>query len=428
MKTFSPSVHMGPLAFLLVIAATSSAQATTSGWVKGRITFYQNQGNYCPSSRTCTGANYLQSAYQKAGAASYTKVYVVDNQDRPIGSGVTDLNGDFLINWTSTNNASSGHFYWSFEHKDNRFAIRSGTGAQWVAWTQNITLPNNTTISTATDFGTKQWGDSSSPHAVANVNDGAFRQWHYALSYSGLMDTNFKNVEVRAFNTTCSTSCASGKLVNLDTNASTPYAPAARIMHELGHIASDQASQGNEATACTAYNWANTNPATAPANSGTWGMTTAEFGCAQYEEGLATFVGDVARYWNNAPGATADTCTSVTTGVCSTLLESRAAACNTNANSPESRWPISVTRSMWDAYDNANDSESFQESYWRLLANQNNFAVGFGNNKRDEPWNSSWVYDDGDGKSLVDACALYNANYSVNLASLLTNNCNPVGD
>lgn len=198
------------LAALGLLAAATPAHATTSGWVKGKITFYQNQGNYCPSTRTCTGANYLQASYQTGQPAAHTKVYVVDSSDRAIGSGVTDINGNFSIPWQSSNNANSGHFYWSFEHKDNRFNVRSGTGAQWVAWTSNISLPNGTTQATATNFGTIVWGNAASPHAVANVNDGAWRMWNYALSYSGIMNSNFTNVEIRAFNT----SRVNGRLVS----------------------------------------------------------------------------------------------------------------------------------------------------------------------------------------------------------------------
>jgi hypothetical protein len=51
------------LAFVLIATAPAAAHATTSGWVKGRLQFFQNQGNFCPTGRNCTGANYLQSEW-----------------------------------------------------------------------------------------------------------------------------------------------------------------------------------------------------------------------------------------------------------------------------------------------------------------------------------------------------------------------------
>ena len=44
-------------ALVLTVVLTPLAANAVSGTVYGRLLFYNFQGNYCPTSRDCTGAN-----------------------------------------------------------------------------------------------------------------------------------------------------------------------------------------------------------------------------------------------------------------------------------------------------------------------------------------------------------------------------------
>lgn len=69
-----------PLTFLIVFGTvllgglTQDALAAT-GVVRGRLMFYQNQGNYCPATRDCTHAQYTQAQYNVANPVAHVKVY-----------------------------------------------------------------------------------------------------------------------------------------------------------------------------------------------------------------------------------------------------------------------------------------------------------------------------------------------------------------
>src|SRR4051812_33400628 len=79
------------------------ARATppSSGTVSGNVAFFQNQGNFCTTTRSCTGATYLQSQYQTNMPIGETKVFIQRASDNAtIGQGVTDGNGRFTISWT----------------------------------------------------------------------------------------------------------------------------------------------------------------------------------------------------------------------------------------------------------------------------------------------------------------------------------------
>ena len=68
------------LPFPLVLALASFVAAATahagSGVVRGRLLFYENNNDYCPSTRDCTGANYLEAQYNSYLPVSDAKVYV----------------------------------------------------------------------------------------------------------------------------------------------------------------------------------------------------------------------------------------------------------------------------------------------------------------------------------------------------------------
>ena len=238
-------------------------------------------------------------------------------------------------------------------------------------------LANGTTQSNPTDWGDIRWGSSSSPHPTANVYDGAWRTWFYSVQYSTLATTNFKNVAIWAFNANCATSCGGGLRLDLDTSASTPYAYSARVAHELGHVVSSQTSQEKFSHPCVDYGYKGT---------GGWSITSPEWSCAGFEEAYATFIGDVGRYWWNAPQPIA---CAYETGTCSLSMEASSGVgtlCPTA--SEEDRWVLSSLRALWDIYDSAQDpgaAETISEPYNLIVDNNNHFTVGTANRQRDEP-------------------------------------------
>jgi hypothetical protein len=417
MKTIGRSLLMAALLMAALLLAPTAAHAATSGWVKGRLQFFQNQGNFCPTGRDCTGANYLQAQWHTNQPIPETVIVILDSSNRQIGSGSTGTDGRFLVRWTSTNTVTKGKVQWYAEHSGGRFNIRTGTGTRQVFTGATKSLTNGASQSNPTNWGDLRWGSSSSPHPVANVYDGAWKLWNFSAQFSSLAVTFFTGVEVRAFNSSCPTSCAGGKLVNLDTGGGTPYSPGARVMHELGHIVSTQTHQGNDSHPCLDYSFGG--------NSG-WSLQSQEWTCAGFEEGYATFVGDVARYWNSAVAP--DTCFPQT-DACTTMLETSSTFSCDFANG-EPRWPLSVMRFLWDSYDFRSDFEDVAEPYNDLVNNQNNFAIGTANHQRDEPFSGpGGSLADRDGKSNFDFFVNYSdAHPGRSLFAADTNNCSPPGD
>ena len=214
----------------------------------------------------------------------------------------------------------------------------------------------------------------------------------------------------------CDSSCASGKVVILDTGEDTPWSYSTRTAHELGHIASDQLSQLAEARSCSDYSL----------SGPYYQMNTREHSCASYEEGFAQFIGDVSRYsWNAS--ASADVCLTGQIEDCSIDYDTSypgGVGCNTD----QGRWPLSVARFFWDLYDGPGDSDSIGEPYYRIVENNYNFLLGSANNQRDEPFSPDGTVADQDGKGVTDYKSLYNSTYSIDLSVPYVYNCSTPGD
>jgi hypothetical protein len=248
--------------------------------------------------------------------------------------------------------------------------------------------------------------------------------WNNALSLSNRMNAYFTGLEVRAFDNVCPTSCANGgqNRITLDTNAA--YMPQARILHEMGHIASYKASRDQSYRFGGDYCWPNTN------QSGCgWSLTSAEWSAANFEEGMATFLGDAALYAQNAVAP--HTCIT-SAAACATnsfnIETSSGSSCTSNGN----RWALSVDRYLWDAYDSRIDyaTDTLSRNYYEFIDTIHAFDNGNANRQKDEPW-CSWPNQnsrcDFDGRSAVD----FRENWIVwgqNTTSQWTNNCGPAGD
>lgn len=413
------------LAFALACAALAAPELADAfeGVVRGRIQFYNNQGNYCPSFRDCTDARYHQSEYNRVQPIRSAKVYVVDSGGNRIGQGSTTGSGRFTIRWSSSSAAPRAHIEWYGEHRDGRYAIRTSRGGRYVMWTANRTLIRNTTSSRPQELGNFVWGSASNPHSLANLYDGAWRMWTWSLSQSRRMRTYFTDVQVRAFDpVACPTSCANGKRIIIDSVGST-FSPQARIFHEMGHVASELSSPGRSYRFCGQYN-RNGNPG--------WNMSSQEWACASFEEGLATFFGDVAVYGPRNPAP--HSCISSSFCASATNVETTTGmlSCSTN----EGRTAFAVSKYLRDLYDRTNVAESRvvdpdSVPYFHFFDTLNRYRTGTGNQAKNEPWRRRffiWSIDDRDGRSSIDFSRHFRAQTGLDDGLQLLNNCATIGD
>jgi hypothetical protein len=397
--------------------------ANSSGVANGQLLFFNHQGNFCPATRDCTGARYLQADHDVYLPVRDTKVYL-RNGSSIIGQGTTDAAGNFSISWfvgaTGGTNLSTAQFVWHFEQKDGRFIIETSAGGAYEVNASGFVLHNNS----ADQIGTILVGSAAGPNPVANVYDGAWRDWA-EFSLSNRMLAYFTNVHVRAFSTDCPTSCADGdaRVVKLDPAAA--YRPQARIMHELGHIASYLSNRDQSRSVSNDYCYPSTGDGCG------WSMETPEWAQNSFEEGLATFYADTALY---APWATAPhSCISDVAcqdGVFN-IEESHHAQCGPD----ESRYELSVERYLWDAFDSNQDylGETLTRNNYEFFDTINAFDNGRDNHQKDEPIcciDFIFTFDchlcNRDGRSAADFRFNWN-NWGTDSSFVFSNNCSPTG-
>ncbi len=413
----------------------------TTGVVRGRFLFYNYQGSFCPNTglRDCTGAKYPQSEFSVALPVRHAKVFLrKPDNGSIIAQGITDANGYFTFGWMVFGEVTAlqANLSWESQHKDGRFYVRSENGGQWFFPAGQVTLSPNTTESSPQNLGVFQWGSSAAnANQIANVYDGAWRTWQ-AFSASNRMNAYFLNVDIRAFDNSgvCPTSCAAGwnNRILLDPNSA--FAPQARIMHEMGHIASYVSSRDQSFKPGGDYCFPSTGTGC------TWNLSTPEWSAANFEEGLATFFADTTLYGANATEphtcyASAAACANGTFNVeTSTGL---ASACASN----ESRWPLTVARYLWDSYDLNQDypGETLSRNLYEFFDTVHAFDNGAANNQKNEPWDQHTVCNgtqcvityvnivDRDGRSANDFRVNW-AKWGTNSDTVFNNNCSPAGD
>lgn len=412
-------------AALAVLTAAQAAHAS-SGVVTGTVVFFQNQGNYCPATRDCTGANYPQSQYQTYLPLADTKIFVRRTSDNAvIGQGSTNTAGVFTIAWTdpAALGHTSGHLLWTAEHKDGRFAVRNSVGGVIPYTTANrALLANNVTA-----VGTWVWSGPGLLDPISNVYDGAYRMWAFALSQSTRMSLFFGGVQIFAFDSdTCPTSCADGPANRIILDDFAAYAPQARIMHEMGHIASYRASRDQrfqQTGNCEFYSY----PSTTCSPTAGWTLESPEWEAAAFEEALATHLADVALYRPSArqPHSciSSDAC-----GDDSFNVET-APICGPD----QQRVVLNHMRYLWDNYDTRVDypGETLARPVSDVLETIFAFANGLDNRQKNEPFFvffGFFIPDETDGRSTTD----YRANMAMALGIesgvQLANNCGAAGD
>lgn len=418
-------------------ASTASADAAT-GWISGSVQLWNANGNYCPTTNSCVGSRYPQSQFHTWQALANAHVNVYDTAGTFIGQGGTASNGTFTVSWTAPVKPTQIVVRFFASQKDYRFHLADPSGG-WYNWfTPALTVGASSPTSPQAVGG---WllGSSTVPDPYANAYWAAEREWRDVFNLVGVLQANFTNVEIRGFadnmpgyRGSCPTSCAAGedKQVQLDANAA--FNPQARVMHELGHIASyvthPWKRTGN-------YNWPNT--------SGTdgWNQGSSEWSVAGFEEAFATHYGSIAFWASDA--VTPTTCNSAascfgSTGLPKTNADLEASSfphaadnCDKTASAPELRRPISHMRFLWDVFDNHNDADGDSYSadlgdFWKHLHNLAWYAEGTGANQIDEPWNSTRTsVTELDGRGSLSYAFNYGANVA-NISVLRVDNCGPL--
>ncbi|GEM_PF-2668966 len=277
---------------------------------------------------------------------------------------------------------------------DNRFYVHTASNlphTQYTSTTGTFTATHGTTSGSPQNLGGWIWGTSGAPNAPANVYWAAWMEWQNALKNSNRMVTYFQNVDIMAFDTNgnlsdCDTSCARGWFRNmttatgtpawaheqtptvvLDDGTATPYAPQARVNHELGHIADflSGPNQGLKRSTGYCFNDASCN----------WSDGSLEYRPAALTEGMATFIASVSFYTEAAqnprtcfpngndtnvgkrhcyPGSGGST---ITTWGLETSSWTGAGCGGTNGVPQEGRQPVSAMRFFWDIIDSLNDGQ-----------------------------------------------------------------------
>ncbi len=417
MKNF----HTPALVVLIALAVPGAAHAAT-GTATGRIMHFNRQGNYCPTTRDCTGSKYPQSQWNTAQPIRHVKVYVRDGSDAIIGQGSTDVSGNFTITWSSPALPAQLHITWHGEHKDGRFVIQDANGATWVFWT----YPLATVSGGTTAFGSMTWGAPGAPHDITNIYDGAHREWWDSLWWSSRQQATYFGIRIYTGSTRCPTSCEESDQVWLDPGAA--YAPQARVMHEMGHAASQHAHEGSGYWPMSDYCY--------PGTGGcSWSLDEPEWRQSGLEEATATFFADAGLYAANALQPHSCYASQLPCGTSFYNLETSSgppAVCAVD----EGRRPVTIMRILWDLYDTHVDcAGGFCDTVSASLDQLTNVFTAFPNGRGDGQKNEGWGCfiieerwscwpDNRDARNIYDYAGHFLGVTGVSAASVLTANCN----
>lgn len=422
--------YLAAVLMALVTIAGAATASAASGFISGRMRTWNQNGNYCDAGvQTCTGARYRVADYDVPQVLRNAVVEVWQGSGA-IGVGQTDINGDYVVPWSSSSLTNVWVRVFA-QHANGAFVINNTTGLRMNNNTPTFTVINGTTAGSPQAIGTFTGGTSASPNWWGNLYWAAEREYRTSINLVGALQTTYNNVEIRgiqqnipAFLGNCPTSCAVGpqKRIQIDSLVSA-LSPQARMMHEAGHIASyllnPYTAMGN-----TKYCWDQlgaTTP-TPPATSCTWSMNTPEWAAASFEEAFATFFGDVVLWQVNATVPTSclsniNCAVNANTRIEQTNWAVNPNTCSVTAANPESRWPLSAERMLWDVYDTVADApyDTLGEgagNFWRLFANMTQYGVGINDHDIDEPWQDAarTIIDDRDGRRAADYIWWY-ANY-----------------
>src|SRR6185436_5378939 len=91
------------------------------------------------------------------------------------------------------------------------------------------------------DSGMWKFGTANAPSQIANVYDGARRTWNVLATSQAMLNT-FTNLEIRAFNNSCPSSCTEPPNNRIQLDPTAAFRPQERVMHEMGHLAQYKAN------------------------------------------------------------------------------------------------------------------------------------------------------------------------------------------
>ena len=423
---------------LASLVSTAAPASAASGVVSGVLLFFQNQGNYCPNTRNCTGAKYLQSEYKTNQPLRDARIYVTRQSDGEIlGEGVTDAAGFFVVAWFDPSvppfTPVAASLDYMGEHADGRytFATKEVTFDDPPLRSPLPVDPLRHSFTAQQGF---QWldfpvyGTALVWNDLAQMHDGAHKMWTNSLSQSFRMLLLFNDLQIQFYSFPfCADSCAVGDTnVVVIGNTESAISPQARIMHEMGHIASYLSN-----TSWDLYNSTRTTHANAYDRNGDsgWTFASSEWEGASWEESIATHYGDVGLYypWAAAPFS----CLNM--GACPNAQDAFNIALEPTGScavAEAARMAGNHTRYHWDLYDSSAD---FGGEVWSLPIYESIDTVGTytsisGEGGIDETWNlARTTLDDRDGRSTRDfANYLLQRGVASNLN--LATNCGSAGD
>ncbi|GEM_PF-2094150 len=414
--------------FLILIMLSSSSAFAFTGYVSGILRSYNNLGQYCPDdlSRSCVGSNYNESDANSFQPLRHMKVRLY-NGNHLIGVGTTNIAGAYLIQYSSPTVPGSLKIRVRLEHRDGRFRVFLANGhSQNLDYTSSIVYWN-TSASNPQYMGTIHWGSAGLPIKGANIYEGAWRTWHYAFRYSAPIGWHFNNVKILN-GTSGNVSSSNEKKISILSGSQFQYHT---IAHEMGHVGSSAATNGGTFDyPPNVYCYPNT--------SGTncnHTLSSQEWGSAQFEEGLATFMGMAGAFDPSSHdpiyciGQGEDICAPPSTSSLSVDLETSLGSNCTNA---DRRREINSAKYMRDLYDNTT-GDGMQISFSNMMVSIHSFYNGIGsstgNHGKNEPWSFWKTYvDDFDGRSTRDYRYHIENDHSLNTNFIYNLNCNPVGD
>jgi hypothetical protein len=449
----------------LVLVRTAHAQPF-NGYVAGNITYFEAESQFCVAAagQNCTDTTYTDAEFNTQQPIREAKVFVyeydpvADVDLNLVGTGSTDLNGQFYIYWSMTGHSVHNIRYkWRADHKDDRFDVRNTTGAPFIM-TSNLWMATKlyTSASHPQWFADKYWYDGT-PHNPSNIYAGAWRMWK-SLQDSTSLQAGWNGVQIRygfqpndigPCGGACPSACAcpSGGTGFVHLTVAHPLENQARVQHEMGHIASRYL---NGRSLVNDYCFPGTLQVVPPATvatcvggttdvgGGGWDLNgfSGEWMNAAFEEGLATFLGDRAIYGQTNPEPTTCGGTSFCSPTNTSLQVERStgngvvAACGNLGNTPNGgpiflrRSAMIVDRYLRDVYDSSNDGNvcggatcqwgtTFNDTQARLFTEvvqiSARFQSGFSDHQSNEPWTDSTfnTIDDRDGFGVGDYVWVY---------------------
>ncbi len=399
-----------------------------TGVVRGKLVFFNNNGNYCHPEvlQDCVGSLYPESQFRAVLPVRRVKYQIrATSNGAVLAQGNTAADGSLYITWNTTTDVTSiqARLYWWMEQDQSRFVVLDSNLNRIELSTSAFMLYPNTTTANPQQLGSFQWGSSgANANPYANVYDAAFRM-EDSLEQSSRMQAYFSGVRIQAFDqqNVCPTSCAYPEgLIRLDPGAA--FAPQARIMHEMGHVATVKAVfdrsfdfGGNEQYCFNEIGYPHC----------VWTYEGPEHGMAQMTEGYATFLGDLAVNGRSMTRprscwTAAAPCSNSDTRQDEELPQSPCA-------DTRPRWPFNFTRYLWDLYDThqdyAGETRSFPYSYF--IDAITSFMHGTGNHQLEEPWSCAGSLCEPDGRAPLDYA--FNIGDSLD-PTLKVNNCITIGD